>query len=117
MKQEANSISPRYKGRLMVKGFRQRNGVDFNDILSLAMKMSSTKIMLSLTATLDLEVEQIDVKITFLQGALEEEIYIKKLYDFLVEGKEDYMFRLKKSLHGLKQSPKQWYKKFKSFIC
>jgi len=57
-----------------------------------------------------------DVKTTFLQGNLEEEIYMKQHDGFHVEGKEDYVCRLRKSLYGLKQAPRQWYKKFESFM-
>ena len=64
-------------------------GVDFNEIFSLVVKMSSIRIVLSLTSTLDLEVEQMDVKTVFLHGDLEEEIYMKKPDVFHVEGKED----------------------------
>ncbi|RDX83892.1 hypothetical protein CR513_35145, partial [Mucuna pruriens] len=60
IKQESNSSYPRYKARLVVKGFRQRKGVDFNEIFSLVVKMSSIRIVLSLAATFDLEVEQMD---------------------------------------------------------
>nr|KYP42640.1 Retrovirus-related Pol polyprotein from transposon TNT 1-94 [Cajanus cajan] len=117
VKQESNSTSPRYKARLVVKGFRQRNDVDFNEIFSPVVKMSSIRTVLSLVATLDLEVEQMDVKTAFLHGNLEEEIYMKQPDGFLVEGKEDHVCRLRKSLYGLKQAPRQWYKKFESFMC
>ena len=68
MKQDANSTFPKCKARLVVKGFRQKKGVDFNETFSPVVKMSSIKTVLSLTATLDLEVEQMDVKTTFLHG-------------------------------------------------
>jgi len=58
-----------------------------------------------------------DVKTTFLHGNLEEEIYMKQPDDFLVEGKDNYVRRLRKSLYDLKQAPRQWYKKFESFMC
>lgn len=64
VKHESNSKSSRYKAILVVKGFRQRKGVDVNDIFSPVVKMSSIRTMLSLAATLDLEVEQTDVKQT-----------------------------------------------------
>jgi len=67
-------------------------------------KMSSIIIVLSLVVTLDLEVDQMDVKTTFLHGDLEEEIYMKKPDGFLVEGKEDHVCRLGKCLYGLKQA-------------
>ena len=77
MKHESNSLSPRYKARLVVKGFSQRKGVDFNEIFSPVVKMTSIRAVLSWAATLDLEVEQMDVKTAFLHGDLEEEIYMK----------------------------------------
>ena len=117
VKHESNSASLRYKARLVVKGFRQRKGVDFNEIFSPVVKMSSIRTMLSLAATLDLEVEQMDVKTAFLHGDLEEEIYMKQPDGFQVEGKEDYVCRLRKSLYGLKQAPRQWYKKFEFVMC
>ena len=116
VKQDSNSTLPRYKARLVVKGFRQKKGVDFNEIFSPVVKMSFIRTVLSLAATLDLEVEQMDVKTIFLHGNLEEEIYMKQPDGFLVKGKEDYVCRLRKSLYGLKQAPRQWYKKFESFF-
>ena len=117
VKHESNTMSPRYKARLVVKGFSQRKGVDFNEIFSPVVKMSPIRTVLSLAVTLDLEVEQMDVKTVFLHGHLEEEIYMKQPGGFLVEMKEYYVCRLRKSLYGLKQAPRQWYKKFKSVMC
>jgi len=77
-----------------VKGFRQRKEIDLNEIFSPVVKLSSIRIVLSLAATLDLKVEQMDVKTAFLHGDLEEEIYMKQPDGFLVEGKEDHVCRL-----------------------
>jgi len=71
---------------------------------------------LSLVASLNLEIEQMNVKIVFLYGDLEEEIYMEQPEGFQVKRKEDYVCRLKKSLYDLKQAPRQWYKKFKSVM-
>jgi len=102
MKQDANSTFP--KAKLVVKCLKQKKGVDFNEIFSPVVKMSSIINVLSLVVTLDLEVEQMEVKKTFLHGNLEEEIYMKQPDGFLVEGMEDYVCRLRKSLYGLKQA-------------
>jgi hypothetical protein len=116
VKQEEHTSQPRYKARLVVKGFRQRKGIDFDEIYSPVVKMSSIRVVLSLATSLDLEIEQMDVKTAFLHGDLEEEIYMEQPEGFRVKGKEDYVRRLKKSLYGLKQAPRQWYKKFESVM-
>jgi len=77
---------------------------------------TSIRMLLALVALQDLELEQLDVKTAFLHGELEEQIYMQQPEGFIVPGKEDYVCRLKKSLYGLKQSPRQWYKRFDSFM-
>ena len=78
--------------------------------------MPSIHVVLGLAASLDLKIEQMDVKTAFLYGDLEKEIYMEQLEGFKVKGKQDYFCRLKKSLYDLKQRPKQWYKKFELVI-
>ena len=111
-----NNGSQRYKARLVVKGFSQKKGIDFEEIFSPVVKMSSIRVTLGLAARLNLEVEQLDVKTAFLHGDLEEEIYMEQPEGFKVNGKEDLVCKLRKSLYGLKQAPRQWYKKFDSFM-
>jgi len=116
IKHEGYEKKERYKARLVVKGFAQKEGIDFTEIFSPIVKMSSIRVILGLVAALDLECEHLDVKIAFLHGELEEEIYMEQPKDFIEKGKEDLVCRLKKSLYGLKQAPRQWYKKFDSFV-
>jgi len=71
---------------------------------------------LALVAQYELELDQLDVKIAFLHGDLEEEIYMSQPTGFKTAGKENMVCKLKISLYGLKQSPRQWYKHFYSFI-
>ncbi|KAK3012946.1 hypothetical protein RJ639_008868 [Escallonia herrerae] len=63
-----------------------------------------------------MELEQLDVKIAFLHGDLEERIYMQQPEGFIEPGKKDYVCKLKRSLYGLKQSPRQWYKRFDTFM-
>ena len=116
IKQEEHTSHPRYKARLVVKGFGQRKGINYDEIVSPVVKMTSIRVILGMTASLNLEVEQMDVKTAFLHGELEEEIYMEQPEGFLVKGKEDYVCKLKKSLYGLKQAPRQWYMKFETVM-
>ena len=94
----------KYNARLLAKGFAQKEGIDYNEIFSLVVKHTSIKILLSIVATEDLELDQLDVKMTFLHGNLEEEIYMQHLEGFKEPSKENLVCRLKKYLYGLKQS-------------
>jgi hypothetical protein len=72
--------------------------------------------VLALVSLLDLELEQLDVKIAFLLGYLDEDIYMEQPKGFIHNCNKKFVYRLKKSLYGLRQSPRQWYKKFDSFM-
>jgi hypothetical protein len=105
-----------YKARLVIKGFAQKKGIDFDKIFSLVVKMNSIRTILSFVAVEDLHPEQLYIKTTFLHGDLEEEIYMQQPHGYEVKGKENLVCRLKKSLYGLKQAPRQWYLKFDRFM-
>ena len=108
--------SKRYKARLVVKGFQQKKGVDYNEIFSPVVKMTTIRMVLGIVASEDLHLEQLDVKTAFLHGDLEEDIYMAQPEGFPIVGKENMVCKLKKSLYGLKQAPRQWYLKFDSFM-
>ena len=91
-------------------------GIDFGDIFSPVAKVTSIRLLLSIVAAFDFEVEQMDVKTKFLHRDLKEEIYMKQPEGFAVKGKKELVCRLKKSLYGLKQSPRMWYQKFDTYI-
>ena len=76
LKSGKNNSQLRYKARLVVKGFNQKKGIDFEEIFSPMVKMSSIRVVLGLTTNLNLEIDQLDVKTTFLHDDLEEEIYM-----------------------------------------
>ena len=105
---------PQYKARLVAKGFAQKEGVDYNEIFSLVVKHTSIRLMLAIVAHEDMELEQLDVKTTFLHGDLEETIYMQQPEGFIEPGSEHLVCKLRKSLYELKQSLRQLYKKFDS---
>eukprot|EP00253_Pinus_taeda_P024792 PITA_24792 len=103
---EEDGGKQRYKSRLVVKGFAQKKGIDFDEIFSPVVKMTSIRTILSQVAVEDLHLEQLDVKTAFLHGDLEEEIYMQQPQGYEAKGKEKLVCRLNKSLYGLKQAPR-----------
>ena len=113
---EEHDGNKRYKARLVVKGFQQKEGIDYNEIFSPVVKLTTVRLVLKIVAAENLHLEQLDVKTAFLHGDLEEELYMRQPEGFIKEDKKNLVCRLKKSLYGLKQAPRQWYKKFDSFM-
>ena len=105
-----------YKAKLVVKGFQQKKGIDYSKIFSPVVKMSTIKLVLGMVATKNFYLEQLYVKTVFLHGDLEKDIYIIQLEGFIVQGQENLVCKLRKSLYGLKQVPRQWYKKIDNFM-
>eukprot|EP00253_Pinus_taeda_P022944 PITA_22944 len=112
LKRRVDDTKDMYKVRLVANSFSQKAGIDFHEIFSPVVKIVSIRIVLALVALLDLEFQQLDVKTAFLHGDLDEEIYMEQPEGFVQHRNEKFVCRLKKSLDGLKQSPRQWYKKF-----
>jgi hypothetical protein len=88
-------------------GYTQKEGEYFFDTYSPIARFITNYVLLSLTASCGLLVYQMDVKTTFLNGELEEDIYMTQSDGFIVKGQEDKLCKLMKSMYGLKQAPKQ----------
>ena len=106
----------KFKARLVAKGFSQQKGIDYDEIFSPVVRHTSIRAVLALVASWDLHLEQMDVKTAFLHGDLEEQIYMVQPEGFSQPGYEHLVCKLRKSLYGLKQSPRQWYKRFDSYM-
>jgi hypothetical protein len=98
--------------RLVVKGYIKKEGEDFFDIYSPVTRLTTIHVLLSLVVSHGLLVHQMDIKTSFFNGELEEEIYMTQPDGFVVKGQEDNVCKLQKSLYGLKQAHKQWYENF-----
>src|SRR5690606_14460095 len=96
----------KFKSRLVAKGYSQRKGIDYDEIFSPVVRHTSIRVVLSLVASWNLHLEQMDVKTAFLHGDLEEEIYMEQPEGFVKSAEEHLVCRLKKSLYGLKQAPR-----------
>ncbi|GJV02855.1 retrotransposon protein, putative, ty1-copia subclass [Tanacetum coccineum] len=104
---------PRYKARLVARGFTQRAGIDYNEVFSVVVQHRSIRVILALTTCKDYELEQLDVKTTFLHGNIKEVIYMRQPPGYEQGNK---VCLLKKSLYGLKQSRRQWYRRFDEYM-
>ena len=104
----------KFKARLVAKGFKQKADFDFFDTFSSVTRITSIRLLIAIVAIFYLKIHQMDVKTTFLNGDLEEEIYMDQPEDFVKPRQESKVCKLTKSLYGLKQAPKQWHEKFDS---
>jgi len=111
-KMKADGTIDKYKARLVIKGFRQKEGLDYFDTYSPVTRITSIRMLIAIAALYNLEIHQMDVKTAFLNGDLDEEIYMEQPEGFIVPGQEKKVCKLVKSLYGLKQAPKQWHEKF-----
>ena len=106
----------KYKARLVAKGYAQHQGIDFDETFSPVARFETVRTVLCLAASLKLPIYQFDVKSAFLNGELEEEVYVSQPEGFVIQGSETKVYRLKKALYGLKQAPRAWYKRIDSYF-
>ena len=103
-KQDQASKVQNFKARLVAKGYSQKEGVDYEETFSLVAMLKSIRILLSIATFYDYEIWQMDAKTTFLNGNLEESIYMTQPEGFMEQGQEQKICKLKKSIYGLKQT-------------
>ena len=104
----ADGSTERFKVRLVAQGYTQREGLDYDETFSPVVHSESIRSVISLTCKEGLKLHQMDVTTAFLNGDLDQEIYIRQPKGFIADGQEHLICRLKKSLYGLKQSSRCW---------
>lgn len=115
-KRRVDGSIEKHKVRLVAKGFTQKHGIDYFDTYSPVARIATIRLLIAIAATNKLVIHQMDVKTTFLNGELDEKIYMEQPEGFVMPGQENKVCRLRKSLYGLKQAPKQWHQKFDQVI-
>ncbi|GJU83428.1 retrovirus-related pol polyprotein from transposon TNT 1-94 [Tanacetum coccineum] len=104
------------KAWFVAHGYRQEEGIDFEESFALVARLEAIRIFLAFAAHMNMVVYQMDVKIVFLNGNLREEVYVSQPDGFVDLDKPNYVYKLKKALYGLKQAPRAWYDMLSSFL-
>ncbi|GJV96950.1 retrovirus-related pol polyprotein from transposon TNT 1-94 [Tanacetum coccineum] len=111
-----NGIVSRNKARLVAQGYNQQEGIDYDETYAPVARLESIRILLAYACALDFKLFQMDVKSAFLNGFINEEVYVAQPLGFIDFEKPDHVYKLKKALYGLKQAPKAWYDRLKAFL-
>ncbi|GJW70439.1 retrovirus-related pol polyprotein from transposon TNT 1-94 [Tanacetum coccineum] len=115
-KLDENGIVSRNKARLVAQGYNQQEGIDNDKTYAPVARHESIRILLAYACALDFKLFQMDVKSAFLNGFINEEVYVAQPPGFINFEKPDHVYKLKKDLYGLKQAPKAWYDRLKVFL-
>jgi hypothetical protein len=116
IKHAADGSIEKYKARFVARGFSQKEGEDYDETFALVARYTSIRSIISIASVMGWKLHQMDVKIAFLNGVIEEEVYIEKPQGFVIHGKESHVCKLKKALYGLKQAPRAWYARIDSYL-
>nr|GFC50526.1 copia protein [Tanacetum cinerariifolium] len=106
----------RNKSRLVVRGYRQEEGINLEESFAPVARMEAIRIFLAYVAHKSFTVFQMDVKTVFLHGSLKEDVYVYQPKGFIDAGHPSHVYKLKKALYGLKQAPRAWYDELSTFL-
>nr|GEU32047.1 copia protein [Tanacetum cinerariifolium] len=115
-KLDENGVVSRNKARLVAQGYNQQEGINYDETYAPVARLGSIRILLAYVCALDFKLFQMDVKSAFLNGFINEEVYVAQPSGFIDFEKPYHVYKLKKALYGLKQAPKAWYDRLKAFL-
>jgi hypothetical protein len=106
----------KFKARFVARGFSQKEGIDYTETFAPVARYSTIRSIISLASTMGWKLHQMDVKTAFLNGVVEEEVYMEQPEGFVIHDRESHVCKLKKALYGLKQAPRAWYSRIDSYL-
>ena len=115
-KQDQDRIVVRNKARLVAQGYTQVEGLDFGETYAPVARLEAIRILLAYVCAHNIKHYQIDVKSAFLNGYINDEVYVEQPPSFEDDKKPDHVYKLKKALYGLKQAPRVWYERLRDFL-
>jgi hypothetical protein len=116
LKHVADGSIEKYKARFLALGFSQVEEVDYDETFVPVSRYTSIRAVISIAAEMGWKIHRMDVKTTFLNGLIEEEVYIEQPLGFEVHGRESQVCILNKALYGLKQAPRAWYSRIDAYL-
>lgn len=108
LKRDPNGKIIKHKARIVAKGYVQKHGIDFDEVFAPVARIETIRLILALAGSNEWKVHHLDVKSVFLNGNLEEEVYVCQPDGYQKKGQDHKVYKLSKVLYGLKQAPKAW---------
>ncbi|GJZ27780.1 retrovirus-related pol polyprotein from transposon TNT 1-94 [Tanacetum coccineum] len=115
-KLDENGVISQNKARLVIQGYNQQEGIDYYETYAPVARLESIRILYAYYCALEFKLFKMDIKSAFLNGFINEEVYVAQPPGFIDFEKSDHVYKLKKDLYGLKQAPKAWYDRLKAFL-
>ncbi|PNX57555.1 reverse transcriptase, partial [Trifolium pratense] len=116
VKLNPNGTISKHKARLVARGFLQKHGIDYNEVFASVARIETVRLVVALACKNRWRMYHLDVKSAFLNGPLDEEVYVAQPPSFEIKGKEEMVYKLYKALYGLKQAPRAWNKRIDQFL-
>jgi len=115
-KLDESGVITRNKARLVAKGYNQEEGIDYSETFAPVARLEAIRLLLAFTCMSGFKLFQMDVKSAFLNGIINEEVYVEQPSGFEDHQHPNHLYKLKKALYGIKQAPRQWYERLSSFL-
>ncbi|GJR31461.1 putative ribonuclease H-like domain-containing protein [Tanacetum coccineum] len=115
-KKDERGIVVRNKARMVAQGYKQEEGIEYDEVFALVTRIEAIRLFLAYASFMNFVVYQIDAKITFLYGTIEEEVYVSQPLGFVDLEFPDKVYKVEKALYGLHQAPRAWYKTLSTYL-